>query len=470
MKRLTLAQRMYLALVPLGLMGLVIALITARSLRDNATPLIQAQQLKELALTSFSLLMTQDDSTKTMMLDPDNPTSNMRKIKAYDENQKVIAKIKALSESAAVRDTINQMSDLDAKVLRDIDTSVLEAVGDGNADKAKQLYFATYEPQREKYEGYVRKLVEISDKQSQAAAALLQRSNAISLRNILGALVAGLAIVIGCVAYLVRSITKRMNFVVSRLNQEHIAAQSSTDLMTEASRSLSEGVSSTSAAIEEIDSSVCDFASRLKTTDESAASARECSTKAVQNADRAPDAISRLVEATKDAQASSDQVLSIIKVINDISFKTNLLALNAAVEAARAGAAGASFSVVADEVRTLAKNSAEAARQTAELIQASVQKTKQGYEISEHAAQALANTISEAHRIHGVIEEIASNSRLQNENIQHITQSLTYIGTIGQKSAREAEKTHSVAETLRNRSHSMEEMIEELVDLVGVAA
>ena len=152
MKRLTLAQRMYLALVPLRLMGLVIALITARSLRDNATPLIQAQQLKELALTSFSLLMTQDDSTKTMMLDPDNPTLNMRKIKAYDENQKVIAKIKALGGSAAVRDTINQMSDLDARVLRDIDTSILEAVGDGKAEKVKRLYLASYEQQREQYE------------------------------------------------------------------------------------------------------------------------------------------------------------------------------------------------------------------------------------------------------------------------------------------------------------------------------
>ena len=99
----------------------------------------------------------------------------------------------------------------------------------------------------------------------------------------------------------------------------------------------------------------------------------------------------------------------------------------------------------------------------------SVQKTKQGYEISEHATQALANTVSEAHRMHGAIEEIASNSRLQNQNIQQITQSLTYIGTIGQKSAREAQKTHSVAETLRNCSCSMEEMIEELVTLVEVA-
>ncbi|HEX4807587.1 MAG TPA: methyl-accepting chemotaxis protein [Bryobacteraceae bacterium] len=468
MKRLTLAQRMYITLVPLALMGLIIGLITWRSLRDNATPLIHAQKLKELALTSLSLLITQDDATKTMMLDPDNPTSNMRKIKAYDENQKVIAQIKALSSSSKVRETIDQMSDLDAKVLRDIDTSVLEAVGDGKAAKATQLYFGTYEPQRAKYEAYVRKLVEISEGESKAAAAQLERSNAISLRNILGALLIGLAIVTACLAYLAQTITKRMTRVVSRLNQEHTAVQSSTELMTSASRSLSDGVCSTSAAIQEIDSTVCDFASRLKTNDEHAASARESSAKAVRNADHASDAINRLVEATKEAQKSSDQVLSVIKVINDISFKTNLLALNAAIEAARVGELGAGFSVVADEVRNLARSSAEAARETADLVQASVQKTKQGYEISERAAEALAATISEAHHIHGVIDEIASNSRVQSENITQITQSLNHIGNIGQKSAQEAETTHRTSEKLRSRSHAVEEIIEELVGLVGV--
>lgn len=470
MERLTLAERMYLTLIPLTLMGLIIAVITSSSLRDNATPLVKAQQLKELALTSLSLLLTQDDTTKTMMLDPDNPASNVRKIRAYDENLKVIARIKASTESAEVHQVVDGMSDLDAKVLRDIDTSVLEAVGDGKTEKAKHLYFGTYEPQRAKYEAYVRQLVAIAERQSMAASTQLRRSNANSIRNILGALLVGLIIVIASLAYLANSITKRMNNVVSRLNGEHTAAQSSTDLITEASRSLSEGVSSTSSAIQEIDGSVCAFASRLKTNDQHAKRAQDSSAKALQSADHASAAIGRLIEATKQAQQSTDHILSIIRVIDQISFKTNLLALNAAVEAARAGEAGAGFSVVADEVRNLAKSSAEAAQQTADLIRDSVNKSQQGHEISEHASQALANTIAEARKIHDLIDEIASNSHLQNENIQHITRSLTHIGNVGQKSAREAEKTHHVAETLRSRSDAVEEIIEELVALVGARA
>jgi methyl-accepting chemotaxis protein len=139
------------------------------------------------------------------------------------------------------------------------------------------------------------------------------------------------------------------------------------------------------------------------------------------------------------------------------------------VEAARAGAAGAGFSVVAEEVRNLARSSAEAAQQTEHLIQESVEKTKQGYQISEHAAQALGNTVSEAHRIHAVLDEIAANSRSQNEGIEQITRALTYIGDIGQKSAKDAAKTHKVAETLRSRSKSVEQIIVELVGLVGTS-
>lgn len=467
MKRLTLARRLYLTLIPLAVMGLIVSLITWQSLRENATPLIQAQELKALSLESLSLLLTQDDATKTMILDPDNPSSNMRKIKAYDENQKVIEKIRRLNDSVEVRQTISEMSDLDSKVLRDIDTSVLEAVGDGKTDKAKQLYFGTYEPQRAKYEAYIRQLVNISEKQSQKAAAQLVKRNATSLRNILGSLVAGLAIVGISLAVVAKSITRRMNHVVSRLTQEHMAVQNSTGLMTDASRALSEGVSSTAAAIQEIDSSICDFASRLKANDEHVVFARDCSTKAVENADQASTAVRRLVDATRKAQSSSEQVLTITNVINDISFKTNLLALNAAVEAARAGDAGLGFSVVADEVRNLARGSAQAATETAALIHDSVRKTKEGYEISEVAAQSLANTISEAHRVHTVIGEIASNSRLQNENIQQITRSLSYIGNIGQKSAQEAEKTFMVSESLRKRSQAVEEVIHDLVVLTG---
>lgn len=467
MRKLTLRQRLYFTVAPLALMGVVISFITWRSLRDNATPLVKSQQLRGLALSSLSLLLTQDDATKTMMLDPDNPSSNMRKIRAYDDNQRVLAQIAQLNDSRAVQETIRDMTALDTKVLRDIDTSVLEAVGDGKADAAKKLYFGSYEPERAKYEAYVRKLVQIADDQSRIAEKRLKESNASSLRNILTALLVGFSIVALSLTVVARSVTARMKSVVTRLTEEHRATHVSTELVSEASTGVSEGVQSTSDALQEIDKSLSDFATRLKTTSQHATFAQECSTKAVKNADHASEAIKQLVAVSNEAQKSSAQIISIIKVIDEISFKTNILALNAAVEAARAGEAGLGFSVVADEVRNLAKSSADAARETADLIQNSVAKSKQGYEMSGRAARDLEEIISESHRVHGVIGEIASNSNSQNENLRQITEFLNHIGSIGQKSAAQAGKAQQVVETLRGRSDSMEDVIDELAALVG---
>ena len=470
LQQLTLRQKLHLTVFPLALMGIVISLITWRSLRDNATPLIQAQQLRGLSLSSLSLLLTQDDATKTMMLDPDNPTTNIRKIKAYDENQKILEQITKLSPSADIRQTVQQMADLDAKVLRDIDTSVLEAVGDGKVDKARQLYFGSYEPQRAKYEGYVRKVVQLAEQQSRTAEKQLQQSNASSLRKILSALIVGVSVVGLCLAGLAQSVTKRMNRVVSRLTHDYDAAHSSTELISEASSSLSEGVSQSASAIERIDTSVTEFASKLRVTDDHAKFAQECSAKAVASADHASEALKSLLTTAKENQKSSERIMSVIKVIDDISFKTNILALNAAVEAARAGDAGLGFSVVAQEVRNLAQSSADAAKETAALIETSVKKSKEGFEMSEQAARALAEIVSESHRIHNLIGDIAANTRSQNENVHQITESLSRIGSIGQHNAEQASNTQQVAETLRHRSSSMQEVIGELAAVVGSSA
>jgi methyl-accepting chemotaxis protein len=469
MRSLTLSHKLYLTAVPLVLMGTSMSLITWHSLRENATPLVLAQELRGLALKSLSLLLTQDDATKTMMLDPDNSSSNMRKIKAYDDNQKVLASIEKLNASTEVRDALREIRELDEKVLRDIDTRVLEAVGEGSADKARKLYFETYEPQRAKYEAYVRSLVNIADQESKRAQGQLEASNRASLQNILAALGLGLLVIGGWFVFLARSITSRMAMIVSHLTEEYDASSRFTDMIRQASRQLSDNVSSTSGALQEIESSVTDFAGRVQSTSEHASFARKCSTQAVASADHASEAIKELVSSTEEAQRQSAHIISVIKVIDEISFKTNMLALNAAVEAARAGEAGQGFSVVAEEVRNLAKSSADAARQSADLIQKSVEKSRQAFQMSGRAATALNEIIRESREINDVISEIASDAQSQNENVSQITGSLNRISGIGSKSAAEAEKTRRIAETLKERSAAMEQVVAELRAVVGTA-
>lgn len=234
-----------------------------------------------------------------------------------------------------------------------------------------------------------------------------------------------------------------------------------------ANHTLSNNLSSTSSALHEIEDSVSKFAVHIQSTSKHAGSAKACSTQAVASADGASGAIRELIISTEQAQQQSSQIMTVIKAIDDIAFKTNILALNAAVEAARAGKAGLGFSVVADEVRNLAIQSAEAARRSADLSEASVAKSKQAVAMSERAASALNEIIAKSREIHGVIEQIASNAQFQDENIAQITSSLNRIGGNGSKCAEEAEKTLRIAETLGERSASMEQVVQELRAVVG---
>jgi two-component system sensor histidine kinase/response regulator len=191
-KRLSPVTRMYLALVPLGLMGLAVTVIIGVGLRDNAGPLLRAQRLKELSVTSLSLILVQDDASKARILDPNDSSSDKRKIHAYDANQAILSEIQSLSHSAEVRDTLRRMTELDDRRLRPMDTSILEAVDAGRLDEAKREYFSDYAPARARYEALVRRLVDSADKQAVEAARVLKGSNARSLMSVCGVLLLGL--------------------------------------------------------------------------------------------------------------------------------------------------------------------------------------------------------------------------------------------------------------------------------------
>src|SRR5207247_7752329 len=116
--------------------------------------------------------------------------------------------------------------------------------------------------------------------------------------------------------------------------------------------------------------------------------------------------LDRMVEKMKEIDASSNKIAHIIKVIDEIAFQTNILALNAAVEAARAGEAGLGFAVVADEVRNLAQRCAQAARDTAELIEESIETARDGNGRLDQMAEAVRNMTGNSSRVKGLVDEV----------------------------------------------------------------
>ena len=167
----------------------------------------------------------------------------------------------------------------------------------------------------------------------------------------------------------------------------------------------------------------------------------------------------QLTEATRNIDQSSGQIGTIIKTIEDIAFQTNILALNAAVEAARAGSAGKGFSVVADEVRSLAAKSAEAAQNTNNLISRSIQSAKTGTESTDQAVSAMQVINDCIQSIKSLMDEISAASVQQSEMILLVENGIKEISNVVQDNSMAAEKSASVSKELSQQARTLRGLI-----------
>ena len=158
-------------------------------------------------------------------------------------------------------------------------------------------------------------------------------------------------------------------------------------------------------------------------------------------------------------KASADSTAKIVKTIDEIAFQTNLLALNAAVEAARAGDAGKGFAVVAEEVRNLAMRSAEAAKNTANLIEESVKNSESGVTLNEGVAANLREINEQVQKVSEMMAEISAASEQQNTGVEQINSSVEQMNQVTQQSAANSEESASAAEELSGQSEELLNMV-----------
>jgi methyl-accepting chemotaxis protein len=172
--------------------------------------------------------------------------------------------------------------------------------------------------------------------------------------------------------------------------------------------------------------------------------------------------LSELVSAMNDISASSGKVSKIIKIIDEIAFQTNILALNAAVEAARAGEAGQGFAVVADEVRNLAQRCAQAAKDSAQIVEESIARSKQGETRLDNVALSIQSVTSESAKVKILVDQINVASNEQTRGIAQIASSISMMESVTQSSAASAQQSSAAAHELAAESGLLNEIVSSL--------
>ncbi len=229
------------------------------------------------------------------------------------------------------------------------------------------------------------------------------------------------------------------------VREQAVELSSGADKINTTSRSMASDASEQAATLEQITASIEELSAMVSKTSASSSGASAIAESARSDADSGMTQMKALVGAMEGIQSSSAKIASIIRVIDEIAFQTNLLALNAAVEAARAGDAGRGFAVVAQEVRTLAARSAEAARDTASLIEDSGSRAETGTKLVSGVEDVFGRIVGGSRQVAALLTEISSASKDQSAAIAHVAASMQDIDQTTQGNAAASEELAAAA-------------------------
>ncbi len=276
-----------------------------------------------------------------------------------------------------------------------------------------------------------------------------------------------LGITIAVVLVFARRISNPIAKAAHELNDASVQLASASSQVSGASQSLAEGASEQAAAVEETSSSLEEMSAMTKQNADNSAQANRLMMETRNVVERAKGSMTKLTSSMAEISKASEETSKIIKTIDEIAFQTNLLALNAAVEAARAGEAGAGFAVVAEEVRNLAIRAAEAAKNTAVLIEDTVQKIGDGSGLVNTTNDDFQAVAQSAIKVGELVAEISAASNEQSTGIDQITRAVTEMDKVVQKSAANAEETASAAEEMNAQAEQVRQVAKVLLDVVG---
>lgn len=254
------------------------------------------------------------------------------------------------------------------------------------------------------------------------------------------------------------TIVRSLNETMTQMNNAADVVADHSDGTSQGAKNLADRTTDQASVLEELTASVVSVSEQVKLTADNAAKANQQSLDAKKNVELCNQQMQSMIQAMADIKSDSSKIGDIIKNIEDIAEQTNLLSLNAAIEAARAGEAGRGFSVVAEEVRNLAEESAKAAKNTARLIIKSIETVDNGTNIVNETASSLMHVVNSTGEITEIIADIADAAEEQAAAIEQIN--------IGFEQMSDAVATNSV--TAQESASSSEELATQAQNLKGL--
>jgi len=438
---------------------------SARSLEDMASLTQEVNHAQ--AIRKEMLVM--GDSMRGFLLDPTQQKEWDAKMAADAALTKAVDGLLATAVDPARKQIAAQIGQFDEQQLNPAENRVLDTAKT-DREQATRLYFDQYLPLRIRQMAQVEAL--LSEVEQTTAARATQEIGALESLKRLVYWFAGLGFLL-CLAAMVwawrttGAVSGRIESSVTALTTAMEQTTMAAAQVAGSSQSLAQSSTEQASSLEQTSASMEVMASLTRTNADNSRQAAAMMGETQQRVHDANTALDEMVTSMRAIVESSDKVSRIIKTIDEIAFQTNILALNAAVEAARAGEAGMGFAIVADEVRNLAQRSAQAARDTAGLIEESIANANLGNQRVAQVTGAMQAITAGAGQVKVLVDAVSAASREQAQGIDQVTQAMTQMEKTTQTTAATAEESAAASEELSAQAEMSMEVVGQLSALVG---
>jgi len=337
----------------------------------------------------------------------------------------------------------------------------------GKSQEAMELKESQLEPALEQLMQSVHQIEGVNKAKGEAAGQRIQAAVDDAQKGVWAGVIC-LLLAAGAVSLvIILTTTNILNLVAISLNTAADKMKQTGAKVAASSQSVAQNASEQAASIQQVSASLEQMIVFSKTNAHQAKLATDIAQQTHATAASGTKTMAELDTAVQEINSASGDIAKILKTIDEIAFQTNILALNAAVEAARAGEAGMGFAVVADEVRNLALRSAQAAKETAGRIEATITKAAKGAELSRRLKDHFSEILSQAGEMDKIDQRLAGISKEQADGIAQINMGVSQLDKVTQSNATNAAESATVAEALNGQAQMLKQTVAELMHLVG---